>query len=192
MNKVNEFLKHYNYDPVKAHEYYMRTRKLKGRSTRGMSDEQKEAWEYVKDQISTEKKANIKATSDHKNRIIEQARIRAEATRKRISEKLKKMVEETQKASMEKLKEIPKNISPEKRAKLIEERKKDLAKIREEANVEREKTRNDLKSIISSTREAYKQARSQIDSNYEKTYQDEFDKVLSTVKGKKNIKKGSK
>ena len=42
---INEPLQHYAspyYDPVKAHEYYMRTRELKGRrSTTKLNDERK-------------------------------------------------------------------------------------------------------------------------------------------------------
>ena len=45
-NKVDDFLQHYAsqyYDPVKAHEYYMRNRELKGRrSTSDLNDEGKE------------------------------------------------------------------------------------------------------------------------------------------------------
>ena len=37
------------YDPVKAHEYYMRTRKLKGRnSTSGLNEKGREAARYIR------------------------------------------------------------------------------------------------------------------------------------------------
>lgn len=44
-------LRHYAspyYDPQKAHEYYMRTRELKGRSTTSLNDEGKKIWSYTK------------------------------------------------------------------------------------------------------------------------------------------------
>lgn len=54
------------YDPVKAHEYYMAHRKLKGRkkgsvtlgttSTAGMNEEGKAAAKYVKENLTVEKK----------------------------------------------------------------------------------------------------------------------------------------
>lgn len=44
------------YDPQKAHEYYLANRELKGYSTRDMTDDQKAAWGYTKNQIQTEKK----------------------------------------------------------------------------------------------------------------------------------------
>lgn len=56
-------LRHYAspyYDPVKAHEYYMRTRELKGRSTTSLNDEGKKVWSYTKNNIKTEKKLRLK------------------------------------------------------------------------------------------------------------------------------------
>lgn len=50
-----------NYDPVKAHEYYEKHKKLKGRtSTKGFNQKQKEQAFYVKAQLTDEKKAKIK------------------------------------------------------------------------------------------------------------------------------------
>lgn len=46
-----------NYDSAKAHEYYLKNRKLKGRhSTKGMSQTQKERWQYAKAQLKDEHK----------------------------------------------------------------------------------------------------------------------------------------
>ena len=54
------------YDPVKAHEYYMKNRELKGRSTStaGLNSEGKIAAQYVKNQITTEHKEKQKELSD--------------------------------------------------------------------------------------------------------------------------------
>ena len=50
------------YDPVKAHEYYMRTRQLKGRkSVAGLSGTQRETAAYVKEQLSEERKSKTEA-----------------------------------------------------------------------------------------------------------------------------------
>ena len=45
------------YDPQKAHEYYMQHRKLKGktRSRSQLTDEGKEALDYVKEQLKAER-----------------------------------------------------------------------------------------------------------------------------------------
>lgn len=224
MNRVESFLQHYAsqyYDPVKAHEYYERTKKLKGRTTSGMSEEQKEAWSYTKDQISTEKKAKIQTEQEAKEAKIEQMRATAAEMRERISEKLKLLserlskeaesdrekIEEERQAKIDALPEIPKNISPAKRAKLMEERKKEIADIRNEASegkskisdetkteretgrkgaaIERKQLSTHLKKVITAARDSYKQAREKIDTDYENISQQEYDKILANVPGKK-------
>lgn len=65
------------YDPAKAHEYYLKTRQLKGRTTSGMSDAQKEAWGYTKDTITKEQ-----------NSKIEDLRAKAKDARDQIAKKL--------------------------------------------------------------------------------------------------------
>ncbi len=53
------------YDPVKAHEYYEKHKKLKGkRSTKGFTDKQKELLKYGKDQLTEERKQKIKALTE--------------------------------------------------------------------------------------------------------------------------------
>lgn len=87
-----EFMHAYSsqyYDPVKAHEYYERTKKLKGRSTSGMSDEQKKTWNYVKEDITGEKRQKTEEIQKSSTSTIEGLRSEAAATRERISEKLK-------------------------------------------------------------------------------------------------------
>lgn len=64
------------YDPVKAHEYYMKHRKLKGRkartSTKGLSEEGKAAAKYIKEQIAAERKEwNNQLKETMKQRIKE-------------------------------------------------------------------------------------------------------------------------
>ena len=72
---TNEIL-HYAspyYDPVKAHEYYMKHRELKGRnSTAGLNDEGKAAASYGKEQLTTERKANKEDTTNQIDKLREQ------------------------------------------------------------------------------------------------------------------------
>ena len=88
-------LQHYAspyYDPVKAHEYYMQHRVLKGRRTTGsLNDDGKEAWAYTKEQIGAEKKAVSEQLAQERDRKIEEARQNAKAVRKRIDAKLKQL-----------------------------------------------------------------------------------------------------
>jgi hypothetical protein len=78
-----------DYDPQKAHEYYMKHRKLKGKhSTKGFSKTQKEQWAYVKDQLSTEhKEINKNITEEAKERrkaLAEEAKEMISALRSRL------------------------------------------------------------------------------------------------------------
>ena len=82
-----EELAHYAspyYDPVKAHEYYMRTRELKGRkaSTAGLNDEGKGAATYVKGQIEGERKLRTEAAKTTRRQNMESA---TEKARKAIN-----------------------------------------------------------------------------------------------------------
>lgn len=71
-------LKHYAskyYDPIKAHEYYERTKELKGRrSTSNLNEEGKATAEYVKKQIDTERDKTIDAETEKTNKEIEAIR----------------------------------------------------------------------------------------------------------------------
>ena len=63
------------YDPVKAHEYYMKHRELKGRtSTAGLNDEGKAAVSYVKEQLTTEHKAKVEANKEDTANQIDKLR----------------------------------------------------------------------------------------------------------------------
>ena len=88
-------LQHYAspyYDPQKAHEYYMRTRELKGRrSATKLSDEGKKAWSYTKNEIKAEKKAKVEGEQEKRKQTITALRERASATREQISERLKEL-----------------------------------------------------------------------------------------------------
>lgn len=60
------------YDPVKAHEYYERTKELKGRtSTARLNDAGKAAAKNVKDNLSTERKGLVEAEKQAKDSKIE-------------------------------------------------------------------------------------------------------------------------
>lgn len=82
-----EELAHYAspyYDPVKAHEYYMRTRELKGQknSTAGLNDEGKGAATYVKGQIEGERKLRTESAKTTRRQNMESA---TEKARKAIN-----------------------------------------------------------------------------------------------------------
>ncbi len=182
------FLKHYAspyYDPDKAHEYYERTKELKGRrSTSKLNDEGKVVWTYTKDQIKNQKKAAIEAETEKKNATIEQQREKARQTRERISQKIKAL------SDYLKTIEVPKGASKEERSRITEDKKTQREKARANAAAEREQVAAELKSVCEAARESYKKAKEDINANYEELFQEEFDKIVSEYGG--GSKRGSK
>jgi hypothetical protein len=90
-----EFMHAYSsqyYDATKAHEYYERNKKLKGRSTSGMSDEQKKTWKYVKERIMTEKKQKTEEIQTSSTSKLKGLRFKTNSVRQRLSGKLRKMI----------------------------------------------------------------------------------------------------
>lgn len=151
VNRVDSFLQHYAeqpYNATKAHEYYLKNRELKGRTTSGMSELQKEAWTYSKDRVSSDKKQKVEANKIANEQKIEAFQRSAEATRARISDKLKLLSKQlTSKAESDRedvaakleadianVAPIPKNISSDQRAILVERRNKEIDDIRNTAS----------------------------------------------------------
>lgn len=59
------------YDPVKAHNYYMQHRKLKGRRRRGtLNDTGKEALSYVKQQLKEQRDKELEAAEKAKEQAL--------------------------------------------------------------------------------------------------------------------------
>ena len=217
INKLDSSeLSHYSsqyYDPEKAHEYYLKNRQLKGRTTSGLSDEGKDIWIDTKANITERKKSEIKAYKDQEELNIKNLRDKAEATRESISKKLKELSEKLaakyktdNKSITDKLKAISRNSGlseeqkDEKREKLYEERDKlsgerreESAKNSEEAKTERTKVAGDLKTAIQYERDMYKKNKESLDSSYDNVYQEEYDKIKSQyaapIKGRGRSKK---
>ena len=126
-------LRHYAspyYDPQKAHEYYMRTRELKGRSTTSLNDDGKKIWSYTKNNIKSEKTAKVKEEQEKRDQKITELREKAEATKEQISSRLKELNEAlTQNASDRK-----KSIDTDKDS--------DLEEIEKESSSEKERIDN--------------------------------------------------
>lgn len=78
-----------------------------------------------------------------------------------------------------------------KKAKVSSDTKEEKAENQANAKSERAKVSSELKAAVKSVREAYKAAKADLDSRYEQTYQDEFDKIQSEYKKVKKSKKKS-
>lgn len=152
------------YDPVKAREYYLRTRELKGReSTKDMDDSQKESWAIAKSGISEGKKEELKKAQESQKANLEAIRQKAEATRERIEAKLDMLLSKL-KATAEKavpppklipLEQYPSNLTVEQRdiiirrnaktrslnGKAISNYKRDVAAVKKATSEEMSKAR---------------------------------------------------
>jgi len=212
---VEAFIAHYSsatYDPVKAREYYLKNRELKGRtSTQGMSDTQKEAVSYSKNQIGIAKKAELTKTQTTQKTRLESIRKRSDVSRKQIQEKLQGAIDKL-KASAEvqpdavKLNAIPANASPKVRAYLqrqndnmtsaakgkasrasVETRKKSAEGIvaaRKKANEDIRKLGDSMKSAVAKARAEYEASRKQIVSKYDKASETEMQNIRTKLPGR--------
>jgi hypothetical protein len=184
---VRRFLEHAGttyYDPVKAHEYYLKTRELKGRrAASGLkTSKKKEGWAYSKSQIDEAKQKEQETAQDDFKAAVEQLRSNAQTLRKQLTDKIQAIAANTQ-AQIDALPKIPKGASPELRAQLAEERQQAIDEIRGKsmAKAEREKIGAELKAGIETAREAYKTLKEDLKAKYEAEYQKEYDAIKANV-----------
>lgn len=85
-----------DYDPIKAHEYYEKHKKLQGRrrSTKGWSQTKKEQWAYAKDQLAQEHKAINKGITESSKERRKQLSEDTKSAIARLRERLKNMPKE--------------------------------------------------------------------------------------------------
>lgn len=154
---IEDYLAHYAskyYDPVKAHEYYLKTRELKGRrSSSNLNAEGKKVWSYTKNEISTAKKNDVQEEKNNRDTQIKELRAKADKTRESIFSKLeelrkslsditkwnKELAEDKRDTAIERLQnqKIPEGLSEEERARRIAERNAKIAKLRDDAKEEK-------------------------------------------------------
>lgn len=167
---VRDFLSHYasdNYDPAKAHEYYLRNRELKGgitppkneskeqRKTRlATSKKQLEARMYSKNQISTKRKAEVNSNEAANKARMEKLRKSAADSQKRITDKLNKFISDLNATKPEvkpiPLNAIPPNVSPTRRAYL----EKQNAKITQQNKAAAAKAEADYSNKVNSAKQS--------------------------------------
>lgn len=199
----DESLKHYAspyYDPVKAHEYYMKNRELKGensrKSTAGLNDEGKAVAQYVKNQLDTERKSKVDA---HNNQTQAQIDVKKNNMDSTINAKKKNMTasiesHKTQtKEKIEKLREELKGMSMDDWNKHAERIQSEIAKLRESNDTIRAKLQAEYSSESANLRTAYKNdstnlrnahktETARLSKEYEEKYKSELDKLKSDAK----------
>ena len=199
----DESLKHYAspyYDPVKAHEYYMKNRELKGensrKSTAGLNDEGKAVARYIKNQLDTERKSKVDA---HNNQTQAQIDVKKNNMDSTINAKKKNMIasiesHKTQtKEKIEKLREELKGMSMDDWNKHAERIQSEIAKLRESNDMIRAKLQAEYSSESANLRTAYKNdstnlrnahktETARLSKEYEEKYKSELDKLKSDAK----------
>lgn len=94
MHDEDDYIAHYAspyYDPVKAHEYYERTKKLKGRRIGTLNDKGKEAKAYVKTKINSKRDFDLKNAETQSAKRIEE---RKQASKRETYDRIKKESDE--------------------------------------------------------------------------------------------------
>ena len=166
------------YDPVKAHEYYERTKKLKGRSS--LSDKGKEVADYVTKQLNAERDRKIstsktntsnslsKAKSQHQARVsssqnIRDANIAAKksATQKGIDNHNTQMQNQ-----ISQLQDELREWGASGKAGKTKEIRNKIARLREKNNEAKEKLQNELSSYSESERNSHSERSASSSSQY--------------------------
>lgn len=198
--EFDDMLEHYAspyYDPVKAHEYYERTKKLKGRtSTTGLNAEGRRVASYVKKQLNEERTAKVNESKMNRDSQIENLREKTESEIAELREETDAQSEsyriQTQNKIdqlREKLEKMPASIK-KLSAERISSQIKDLLvanqneKIRLE-NAYRESSaslREDQKSSTESLRTKHTENTKKLEEEYDKKYEEELDKIKSESK----------
>lgn len=184
----DEELKHYAspyYDPVKAHEYYLKNRELKGRrSTAGLNDEGKNAARYVKEQLTSERKQKVEAHKQETNSTIDSLR-----------EQKKSAVEAHKNAmqvKIDRLRAKLKGMSKEDKARNKERIYGQIDSLREDNKQVRQQLQEAFKASSTDLRSAHKEERTRLKNEYDEKYLQELDKIRSESKFKKVSKRKSK
>jgi len=176
----DDILQHYAseyYDPVKAHEYYMKNRELKGRtSTSGLNDKGREAASYIKKQINDERDAKIAADKEKSNKTvkdlgearkadIDAANQQLKTTVEQLNASKKSQVESAKnqmQSQVDSLRDALKGMDKEAKAANREMILARIASLRETNAAFREKVSEDTRSAISEQRNSTKGYKEQV------------------------------
>lgn len=179
---TNEIL-HYAspyYDPVKAHEYYMKHRELKGRtSTAGLNDEGKAAASYVKEQLTTERKANKEDTTNQIDKLREQKKSNIAAHKAAMQRQIDQL--------RAKLSSMSSTDKQKNRARISAS----ISALREQNAAERERLNAEFQAQSKSLRTAQKEANENLKTEYDDKYLSELEKIKANPAFQK-AKSGSK
>lgn len=169
---TNEIL-HYAspyYDPVKAHEYYMKHRELKGRnSTAGLNDEGKAAASYVKEQLTTERKSKVESNKEDTTNQIDKLR-----EQKKSNIEVHKSAMQSQ---IDRLKAKLRSMSSADKQKNRDRIAANISVLLEQNAAERERLNAEFQAQSKSLRIAQKETNENLKTEYDDKYLSELEKI---------------
>lgn len=174
------------YDPVKAHEYYLKTRELKGRqSTSSLNEEGKSTVEYVKSNLNAEKKQKLAEEKNNRDSRIETAQTTKETAIDKYANRTNLAIDQ--------LREKLKSMSSAEKARNRDMILTQISRLRENNANAKLKLNNAYKKSYESISSDYSTKVDAIKNEYENLYLDELDKIKSESKYlKKSSSKGTK
>ena len=173
------------YDPVKAHEYYERTKHLRERkSTSKLNDSGKNAASYVKQQLDAEKKSKIEEDKSRTDSEVESAKERTNTA----IEGHKNLTQ----SKIDGLRSQLKNMSKEQKEQQREQIQSQIASIREDNSNMRKLLRDEYRKQSGELRTKHKETRNAIKEEYEEKYMQELDSMKSDSKFSKTRKRKKK
>lgn len=200
-------LKHYAspyYDPVKAHEYYMRTRELKRRKSKStLNDEGKAMAEYVKNQLDTERRSKVDASKASMQAQINAEKESMQSSIKNEKSTMENNIESHKNQTMSKIESLREKLgkmtmeewtdkaeSIVKEIEQLQESNETIrAQLQEAYQAKTNSLREDFSSTSSALRSANKTTTSQLKEEYDEKYMSELDAIKSNPKYLKTSKK---
>jgi len=195
----DDFLLHYAskyYDPVKAHEYYMRTRKLKGHKRKTLNEQGKAALAYVRSNMKSEysknklrlrttyitnrnkkKEAYKNSMLNYKNSTKAKLKSQSEMTKSKIQSLMKSLKGMTKEERKLKRAGIKEQI-----AKLREDNKKARSEINTVYKNWMVNYKGIKKRVMDDDRTEYGKQRTNLKSDYRKNLESEIEKIYGEAK----------
>lgn len=184
------------YDPVKAHEYYMKHRELKGRkSTTGLNATGKEAAKYVKDKLQEERNAKVESLKSQVTAQVDDLKSAIERIRegmKQQRESIKKRREAIKQES-ERIKNMPDGPAKDRAKESLQKKKDILKQLREGMKRDNEKNRKtiaDIRNDVKSIKKSFSESKKKIKEEYDNKYIQELDKLKADAGMQAKKKKG--
>lgn len=191
------------YDPQKAHEYYMRTRELKGRtSTAKLNDTGKEAASYIKQQLLAEKKDKTRASFEKKIANLQDLRDYTKQVRKEEAAKQAQRIKNhaaAMKAKADSLRRSLDGLKGDARKQKAAQIKSELEGMRNENKKQQEKLAKDYKEIVDDINTSYKDIAKDYSNEHKKNvaqykqeYQTKYEAEIAKLNSDRSMQKVKK